>query len=171
MYCGECGTKNNSGDLFCCECGKPLEQSAEVQNVVTTSNSIGPKKKMSKKTKIIILVAVIVAILCGGFYKIGSNLTSPKTIAKDYIEATVNQDGNKLYKYLEIDGDKTFVSKKIFTELLKTNGSKNSNIENFTINDVEYSDGKLTAKVNFTYTVKDSTSEGNIFLCYSKIFV
>ena len=63
MYCGECGTKNNSGDLFCCECGKPLEQSVEVQNVPTTINSVEPKKKMSKTTKIVILVIVIVAVI------------------------------------------------------------------------------------------------------------
>lgn len=159
MYCGECGTKNNSGDRFCAECGAPLEQVVEQQNNSTVINTVTPRKPMSKKTKIIILVAVLVVGLLGGVYKVGSDLTNPKAIAKDYIEASINQDGGKLYKYLEIEGDKTFVSKKIFTELLKENNTQASTIENYTITDVEYGDGKLTAKVNFTYTMKDSSSE------------
>lgn len=155
MFCGECGAKNKKNDLFCSECGKPLVH--EETNAVKVEKST--KQPLSKKNKIII--AVIIAIVCilGIGYKVGSDLTSPRKIAEDYIKATISQDGNKLYKYLELDGDKTFVSKKIFKELLKENKDDSSSVENYKITEVSYGDGELTAKVKYTYTVKGSTSE------------
>ena len=100
MYCGECGTKNNNGDRFCAECGAPLEQVVEQQNNSTVINTVTPRKPMSKKTKIMILVAVLVIGVLGGAYKVGSDLTNTKEVAKDYIEASINQDGGMLYNYL-----------------------------------------------------------------------
>lgn len=155
MFCGECGAKNKKNDLFCSECGKPLVHEEEVNNSIEKT----PRQPMSKKTKIIIAVVLAVAIILGIGYKVGTDLTSPKSVAEDYIKAIISMDGNKLYKYLELEGDKTFVSKKIFNELLKNNDTKTSEIENYKITEVEYGDGKLTAKVKFTYTVKGSTSE------------
>ena len=64
-----------------------------------------------------------------------------------------------MYSYLEVEGDKTFVSKEIFTQLLKENNKNVSEIENYKITDVEYGSGNLTAKVRFTYTVKNSSEE------------
>lgn len=160
MYCGECGTKNKVGDMFCKECGARLEQQVEQNN--SSNNTIKetkPRQPMSKKKKIMIAVVAAIIIVFGIGYKIGSDLTNPKAIAKDYIEATIKQDGNRLYKYLEIKGDKTFVSKKIFNEAIKENGEEVSGVENYVINDVEYGEGKLTARVEFTYTMKGSSEE------------
>lgn len=158
MFCGECGAKNNSDDRFCSECGAPLVQE---ENQSVNSNNVvkKPRQPMSKKSKIISVIVAAIIIVLGIGYKVGNNITSPKAIAEDYIKATINQDGDKLYKYLELEGDKTFVSKKIFADLLKANNTEASNVENYKITDVEYSDGKLTAKVRFTYTMKGSSSE------------
>lgn len=157
MFCGECGTKNKKNDAFCSECGAPLEHEKEQKNTSSiVKKSIQP---LSKKNKIIISIIVAIIAVLGIGYKIVSDITNPKTIAKQYIQANIKQDGDKLYKYLELEGDKTFVSKKTFIELLKKNNTKISNIDNYKITGIEYGEGKLTAKVKFTYTTKESTSE------------
>lgn len=158
MFCGECGAKNNQGDRFCIECGSPLVQE-EIQVNNTTNVVKKPRQPMSKKNKIIIAVVAAIVVVLGAGYKVGSDMTSPKVIAKDYIEATINQDADKLYKYLEFEGDTTFVSKKIFKELMENNSGKSTEIENYKITGVEYGEGKLTAQVNFTYTLKGSSTE------------
>lgn len=154
MFCSECGTKNNENDKFCQECGHKLTEEK------TEQDNFSEKKPMSKKKKIIIAISLILVMTLAVGYKIGSNITSPKNIAKNYIQAIIDLDSNKLYSYLEIDGDKTFVSKDEFTKLMNER-MDNSDIDivNFKVTDVEYGKDKLNAKVNFTYTTKDSSEE------------
>lgn len=159
MYCGECGTKNNLDDLYCKECGSKLESNLK-------SKTVKEKKPISKSTKVIIGVIAIIIALIVGFIITFSILTSPKKIANDYIKAYVSQDANKLYNYLKLDGDKTFVSKKIFTDIMKDN--KDSNIDNYTITGVEYSSSKLKATVKFKYTLKDSRAEKSGYIVLTK---
>lgn len=47
MYCSECGAKNKKTDAFCSECGHPLVQEEEKQEV--TTKVVKDKKPMSKK--------------------------------------------------------------------------------------------------------------------------
>lgn len=157
MFCGECGAKNKKNDVFCSECGAPLVQ--EIAQETNTNIVKKPRQPMSKKKKIIVAVIVAIVVVLGIGYKIGSDMTNPKTVAKDYIQAITDQDGDRLYKYFELDGDKTFVTKKIFKSLIEDNKNGFSGIENYKITDVEYSDGKLSAKVKFTYTIKGSSTE------------
>jgi len=160
MFCGECGAKNKNTDAFCSECGAPLVHEEETKQ--TTTNVVKkPRQPMSKKNKIIVAVIAAIVVVLGLGYKLGSDMTSPKAIAEDYIKAVVNRDSDRLYKYLEIEGDKTFVSKEIFKEvtIANTSDDDSNQIENYKITEVEYGDGKLTAKVKFTYTVKGSTRE------------
>lgn len=157
MFCGECGAKNKIEDSFCSECGAPLEKNKNTQSSITpTTNNV--KKPMSKKNKIIIAVVAAVVLVLGVGYKVGSDLTNPKKIAKDYIQATIDMNGDKLYKYIDVEGDTTFASKKMFTEILKSSDKK-TDIVNFKIVDVKYGEGKLNAVVTFKYTTKNSTSE------------
>ena len=114
-------------------------------------------KTMSKKTKNIIIVLIVLAVLGFGAYKFGEELTSPKNVAKEYIKAVINQDLGTLYKYLELGKDKTFVTSKIFKEVFKDKAKTESKISNYKVTDVEYSD--LTAIVKFTYTTKSSSDE------------
>lgn len=157
MFCGECGAKNKKTDTFCSECGAPLEQEVK-KETGTTNKTVTPRQPMSKKNKIIIAIVAAVVIVLGIGYKVGDNLTSPRKIAEDYIKATINNDGEKLYKYIEIEGDTTFASKKVFADLMKDTKPTNE-IVNYKITDVKYGDGKLSAKVTFKYTTKNSSSE------------
>ncbi len=158
MFCGECGTKNKKGDAFCKECGSKLESVEVTTNKVTKEVNNVPKKPMAKSTKIIIgVVAVIIAAIVALFIVLG-NITNPKNVAKEYIQAVVNKDGNKLYNYLNIEGDSTFVSKSVFDNYIKEK-IKDDAVTNYKITDVEYSTGKLQATVRFTYTTKNSSSE------------
>lgn len=163
MFCGECGTKNEVNSAFCSECGAKLEQNValeEAKNVVKP-----PRKPMSKSTKIVIIVVAFVVVAISVFFIIGSKLTSPEVIAKDYIKAVVEQDANKLYNYLDLEGDKTFVTKKMYSDLMKENGIT-TDVVNYKITEVEYNDSKLNAEVEFEYTTKNSTSEkeGTVYL-------
>ena len=158
MFCGECGTKNKKGDAFCKECGSKLESVEVTTNKTKKEVSNAPKKPMAKSTKIIIgVVAVVVAALVALFIILG-NITNPKNVAKEYIQAVVNKDGNKLYSYLSIEGDSTFVSKNVFNNYIKEK-VKDDAVTNYKITEVEYSTGKLQATVRFTYTTKNSSSE------------
>ena len=168
MFCGECGTKNKETDAFCSECGAKLIHNNEKKEVKETSkkssipdnnaNNTKKKKGLSKGILclIISLSALFVAIIT--FVIICINITNPKNIANDYIKAVVNKDSNKLYSYVKVDGDNTFTSKKVFDLYIKDE-LKDVNITNYTITGVEYSLGKLQAKVKFKYTLKNSTSE------------
>ena len=110
------------------------------------------------KNKIIIAVVAAIVLVLGIGYKVGSDLTSPEKVAKDYIQATIDMNGDKLYKYIGIEGDTTFASKKVFTEMIKSSDNK-SDVVNFRIIDVKYGDGELSAVVTFKYTTKNSTYE------------
>lgn len=153
MFCSECGTKNEEGSMFCSNCGNKFEvEETKQKNTVKKET-----KPMSKKNKIICVVVLVVAVVLGVGYKVLDDKTSPKTIANDYIKARINNNTDKLYSYLNIDGDKTFISKKIFKEVMKDSNTSTSKIENYKITDVEKKD--LSAVVKFTYTVKGSSSE------------
>lgn len=182
MFCGECGAKNEKDAIFCAECGTKLEHEEETieekpKKKTKASKKEEPKeevkeeikgeviekevvkeapKKMSKKTRNILIVLLVVAGLLFAGYKYLEGLTGPKTVAKDYIKAVINNDLNKLYGYLELDKDKTFVSSKIFKELYKDKATV-SEVVNYKITTVEYSD--LTAIVRFVYTTKSSSDE------------
>ena len=161
MFCGECGAKLKKGDMFCGECGAKVEHQEEVKKTVkkeTTSSIPNPKKPMDKKTKIIIGAVAVVAVALFGLYQMFSSMYSPKSVAKDYVDALMKKDASKLYSYLEIDGDKTFVTKKSFEKILE-NDSYSVDIENYTITKVEYATGKLSATVTVSYTTKSSSSE------------
>ena len=161
MFCSECGTKNKKDAMFCSECGNKL--SKEVKETKTTKKEdtskkevvVKEKKPLGKKQKICLVVVLCLAVLLGVGYKVASDKTNPKHIADEYIKAVINNDTNKLYGYLDLTGDKTFVSKKIFKEVMKD--EKKTNVENYKITDVEKKD--LTAKVKFSYTTKDSSNE------------
>ena len=146
MFCGECGKKNKEGATFCEKCGNKLET---VKEPVV-------KQQLSKKQKTVLIIIVAVIAVLGICYKVGSDLTSPKAVADKYLKALSNNDYNAIYSYLDIEGDDTFVSKKIYSDLMKENDTKNS-IEQYKITEVEEND--LSAVVRYKYTTKKSTSE------------
>lgn len=152
MYCSECGKKLKKGSLFCGECGAKVKKE---------------KKKIDlKNNKLAIIISSIVALLVICLVTLNI-LTSPKHIVSKYIKASINKDSNALYSLLDLDGDKTFVSKGVFKKLIDSN-LKDSNIENYKIKSVTYDTDKLTAKVLFTYTLKNKSGENTRFIELNK---
>lgn len=167
MFCGECGAKNKNGDRFCSECGSTLQVVEEPKVEKNVQKSTKEKQPMSKKNKIILAVVAVVVVVLGVGYKLISDACSPKKIADDYIQAVLEQDADKLYKYLEIKDDKTFVSKKIYTELVGEQEEENQ-IQNYAITNIEYGEGKLSATVTYRYTKKDSSTESTGVIILTK---
>ncbi len=171
MYCGECGAKLEKNAVFCGECGAPVKKEKPTNHKPKENgekedhSNRQPRKPMSKKTKIIGIVVIVLVVLLFATYQILSNHFSVKTVAKEYVEALANNDFDQLYDYLKIDGDKTFVSKEIFEEIMDDSESK---IKNFTIGEVTYDEGKLSAAVTVHYTEEGSSQEKTDVVYLSK---
>ena len=159
ICCPKCDKKNTFDSVFCENCGSILKE--EKINL--------SRKHLTKKNKIIICACFIILVLLFSVYKVLDIITSPKAVAKEYIEAIINKDSNKLYNYIDISGDTTFISKDIFKNIVDEE-YKDITIENYTIKDTNYSDGKLNATVRFTYTTKEYPQEqdGTINLVKNK---
>ncbi|MBP3766383.1 MAG: zinc ribbon domain-containing protein [Bacilli bacterium] len=152
MYCSECGKKIKKGSKFCGECGAKVKKE---------------KTKFDfKNNKLAIIISAVVALLVICLVTLNI-LTSPKHVASKYIKASINKDSNALYSLLDLDGDKTFISKKTFKKIIESN-TKDSNIENYKIGEVIYGTSNLSAKVKFTYTTKGGSSENNRYIILNK---
>lgn len=168
MYCGECGAKLEKDATFCSECGTKVEQPKQkTPPKEPPARQVTPKKPMSKAKKITLAVcAVVIVVLFLGYNHLSEKF-GPKGVAKEYVEAVMNKDSNALYGYLNIEGDKTFVSKEQFKEAMESLQS-DQEITNYRIDSVTYGDGKLSARVKISYTVKDAQSEGTEFVYLTK---
>lgn len=162
MYCAECGNKLKKTDKFCGECGALVEKEELVEEKSNkksnTPSSNSEKKPMPKQTKIIIGVIVAVVVCFFTTYQILAKQYEPKKVAEDYLNAVMKKDTDRIYKYLNIEGDTTFVSKKTFNEGMKE-ALSSTNVEEFKVTKVEYEENKTIAKVSYSYKLKDSDSE------------
>lgn len=109
IFCANCGFENVDGTKFCIKCGSiininqpqnqtlksdiPKEEYSSVNVSVSTNES--PNKKMTTKTKIIILGSIVITVIVGvliffGIFKNNQNenyLNCAKTLITDEIEA------------------------------------------------------------------------------------
>lgn len=160
MYCGECGAKIGKNEAFCGECGAKVIQEESPNESTSSQNAQKQvnRQPMSKKKKILLLVC---AVLVVGLY-LGYNHLSekygPKGVAEGYVKALMAKDADKLYDYLNLEGDKTFTSKGKFKEIIK-DSDDSSEITNYVIGNVNYSDGNLSAQVGVKYTLKGAQTE------------
>lgn len=171
MYCGECGAKLEKDATFCSECGAKVERSKEKtppkETKAKQTAPVTPRKPMSKAKKITLAVcAVVIVVLFLGYNHLSEKF-GPKGVAKEYVEAVMNKDSNALYGYLNIEGDKTFASKEKFKEVMESTESTQE-ITNYRIDEVTYGDGKISARVKISYTVKDAQSEGTEIVYLTK---
>ena len=152
MYCSECGKEIKNGAKFCGECGAKVKKD---------------KKKIDfKNNKLALIISAVVALLVICLVTLNI-LTGPKHVASKYIKASRNKDSNALYSLLDLDGDKTFISKKTFKKIIDSN-IKDSNIENYKIDEVTYGASNLSAKVKLTYVTKGGRSENTRYLVLNK---
>lgn len=175
MYCGECGAKNEKDSLFCSECGAKLEHEEPVKKGKKTTakkeenksestkkepaieNTPRERKKLSKKYKILIGAGALFIILLIVVWQVLANITSPKHVVSEYMNAISSKDYDALYSYISLDGDTTFVSEEQYKSLLEDSLS-DVNIANYNIGAIRYEDGGLTAVV----TVNVSINSGGI---------
>lgn len=178
MFCGECGTKNTGASQFCENCGAKLagapEQQVSPSPVEGTVNNVQPNnvqnqmpntqvmatqpaKPMSKKTKLILTIIAVIAVIFGGAYYYVGTLVTPEKVAEDYFNALVELDAKKIYKFLQVE-DTEFTTEEMFEKVIKNTTDKNSKMEivNYEVGSVKYDDlTKMTAKVTITYVEKD----------------
>ena len=167
MFCGECGTKNTSGSNFCEHCGAKLEVATNIESSSTAQPAntneqpvqpVQPAKPMDPKTKrILIIIGVILAILGGAYYYVGT-LVTPKKIAENYFNAIVENDAEKIYSFMDVE-ESPFTTKKMFEKVIKNSTDKDSKIEivNYQVGEAQYEDlTRMTTTVTITYVVKES---------------
>ncbi len=175
MYCGECGAKLEKDATFCSECGTKVEKPKEkTPPKETPVRQVTPRQPMSKTKKIILGVCVVVVVVLALGYNYLSEKFGPKGVVKEYFEAVVNKDVDVLYDFLDIEGDKTFVSKDKFKSVMESKlkfasgGMLNMDISKYQIDKVIYGDGKLSAKVTVNYTSKNSNEEATTTVYLTK---
>lgn len=148
MFCGECGTKNEKGAAFCEKCGSKLE--------VEETKEVAPKKPMDKKTKLIISVIAIVAVIFVGIYMYLGSLFKPEKIALKYFKAYASNDAKTLYNTMNLEESK-FVSKKLLEESIKNN--EKIKLANYSVKKDETKDDSLSTSVVITYVEEGSSKE------------
>jgi hypothetical protein len=94
-FCLECGAKANSSDLICTECGTKFVKETVVKNSRTP---------MTKKNKVIILIAMLFISVLGGLYLFGNSYASAENTMKRFHEAVVDKDNSALKKLVEFEG-------------------------------------------------------------------
>ena len=160
MYCGECGAKNKKDAEFCGECGAKLEHEKEEKNIKEEKKEV--KKPMTKKNKIILLVVLILIVLLIIGYSFLNKKYSAEGVATDYLEALISNDADKIYDALNIDSNNKFTSKETFKKMFEENYKTDIEVLNYTLTDIEYNDGNLSAEVEFKVIYKDSKKEDSI---------
>ena len=166
MFCGECGTKNKTGAKFCEKCGQELKENSSnnvtnVEEKVAKPVPAAPKKPVPKQAIFAIIGCGAFMLLLIVFFSIGAINSKPEKVAEKYMDAYTKQDYSKLYKYqVEVkDGDKTFVSKEAFENIMKE--SNDTRITNYTLGKIVYGAGKITASVPVKYVTEKSSSESS----------
>ena len=157
MYCGECGAKNKKDAEFCGECGAKLEHEKEEKNKKEEKKE--EKKPMTKKNKIILLVVLILIVLLIIGYSFLNKKYSAEGVATDYLEALISNDADKIYDSLNIDSNNKFTSKETFKKMFEENYKTDIEVLNYTLTDIEYNDGNLSAEVEFKVIYKDSKED------------
>lgn len=142
MYCKNCGTENDDATKFCVNCGAQMDKTAGTAMERKNSAASGAEyPKLSKRTKSIILIIVIVLGLAAVFYKIGSGLMSPERMVSKYINAQAEGSYGELYGMLDMpDGE--FTSKNQFVDTLErsSEGTEKGNIGNITVTEASATD-------------------------------
>ncbi len=112
QYCKECGKKLKEGAQFCKDCGTKTGSNTPNQQVSTTSEPTAPKKPMSKKQKLSLIIAGVAAVFLFGLYKLGESLTSHERLITKFEEAVLEKDEKALAKVLSSNNKKLVIDEK-----------------------------------------------------------
>lgn len=166
MFCEKCGNKLDSDSLFCEHCGYRVKDEEIINNqlnINNTNNIMPEKKKMPKKTKIILGIIGVVVIIVGSLYGYGYSKTTAKSVLESYMKSMSSGNMSSLFDCLDIE-EGAFVSKEQFIKINQDNDTKK--LFSYNIGEVTYSTDKKTAvfKVKYKYNASDSDMEKTITL-------
>ena len=161
MYCSECGAKLKKNAAFCGECGTKVKKESEEIKEKQTSKAKNekPKKTISKKQKILIGVIVVVALVLIGGYCFLNNRFGPEGVAKEYLNARINNDASRIYDSLGLTGDTTFTSKETFEKIFAESSNAFDDVLNYKLIDISYNESKLSANVKFQVASENSDED------------
>lgn len=147
MKCVNCGLETKAGN-FCEHCGanQSIAATTELQSKLTQNQSINlPKVSLNKKTKIILVSCITLAVILFSGYKIGMSMTSPQSVATKYLTALQNKDYATAYNYIQ--GNTSIgLSKDAFIAWQKNEEKVSGSINFFTLptNDAAQNQGNDT---------------------------
>ncbi len=156
MFCGECGTKNESGGKFCQECGAKFETSETAVSEETTEKIVYVQKPPMdpKKKKTLIIVVLLIALLGGGYYY-GTTMFTPEKVAVSFLEAITANDEDKLFELYGLKESK-FVTKEKFEDMF---GEEDLEEMTYTITDVKVNGEKATVEIDAEFDDEEETIE------------
>lgn len=179
MFCENCGTKNADGAAFCENCGAKLTSEAPAEQAIsdmqggapfTVSSATYaqpavqvqnvPRKPMSKKTKALIIVAIVLAVALFGGFQLLKSMASPQKVAKGYFESFINGNYEQAYSYLDVT-ESEFITAENFARAMKEQyGEGEEKVLNYSVTEAKLNgyvptegDKNLLKKVyNVNYT-------------------
>lgn len=168
MFCENCGTKNPEGTLYCENCGakmiadeNPYPASAPQPEYNNNSfapdfnkNTSAPEKQMSVKSKITLIIVLVIAAAAAVFWFVGKSVNSPDKVVEKYIQGVKDSDLGAIYDTLDIP-ENEFMNKDLFVSVWGRDGEKSG---------VDECGFKQTAsdEDTITYTVEyESEEHGN----------
>jgi len=114
-YCKHCGHQLKEGAAFCPECGQSVNLGKSVQKVDSSpvkqesvNRSAGSKrqeirtekKPMSKKSKTLISIAIILVITFIGSYTIDRMVMNPQVVSEKFVNAVKAEDTETVKEYI-----------------------------------------------------------------------
>jgi len=114
---------------------------------------------MSKRKKLGLILTAIVLVSGILVFHTLSEKFGPVGVAQEYMEAIKRKDAERMYSYLELEGDTTFASKELFRKWYEKEGEEISKIANYKFLKTTYGDENLSATVSYKVTNKGSSGE------------
>lgn len=115
-FCKECGQSLSENALFCKECGTLVGSHSstptEVQPSAPTHITQGPKKPMSKKTKIMLVSVAVAIILLFGAHKIVESIMSQDRLIEQLETALLEKDNKAVAELLTTNDKKMKIDEK-----------------------------------------------------------
>ncbi|MFD1020279.1 zinc ribbon domain-containing protein [Thalassobacillus hwangdonensis] len=107
-YCNNCGEKLMEGNSFCLSCGQRVKPSRTNQTSPPAGNF--PAKKMSKKKKVGLGIALIAMLLLVTGYIVISDYYSATNLVERYKDAVKEKDANALADLFVFDGEEAAIN-------------------------------------------------------------
>lgn len=182
MFCQSCGTQNPEGSLFCQECGVKLDvpnvSKAQEAQVVQTdyvqlqngyiqplSTSAVPAKPMSKKSKMLIGLIVLLCVAIFGFYNFAKTQFNPGKVAEKYFTNVMNAKWENVYNSFDIKESK-FITKKNFLKSQKS--TKEVKYNTYKVGKAIYDKDSLGTIVVITYRLKGDSEDSEFEVSLNK---